>query len=204
MPKSISKSVGAGGANTREDVLTVQYLLNCVPIPLGGPSTELVLDGWIGPKTNAAITQFQKVQVGKSDGRVDAGGTTFGLLKAYDPYPSQKLNLPSCEPSGKSNGKMGGTPATGPYDPWGYYNPASPHYMDGSKQPPDNYAGKNGSKGGDGGGGGGGGDNGGVKGGGGGGGGGGTNIGGGSGGGGPKVGGYPTGKTGGGSTIIGG
>jgi hypothetical protein len=31
MPKSISGSVGKGGKNRFEDVLIIQYLLNCVP-----------------------------------------------------------------------------------------------------------------------------------------------------------------------------
>ncbi len=140
MPKSICGSVGKCGANRRGDVYTVQYLLNCVPVSYGGPCEELVLDGWVGPKTLAAIHGFQKANLGFADGRVDPGGKTFNQLMHYDPYPSQELSLPSASAAGKSNGKMGGTPGTANKDPWGYYNPASDNYMKMGKQPPDNYS----------------------------------------------------------------
>ena len=38
MPKAISGSVGRGGRFPPSDVMTVQYLLNCVPASQGGPS----------------------------------------------------------------------------------------------------------------------------------------------------------------------
>ena len=136
MPKSISGSVGKGGKNRFEDVLTIQYLLNCVPASKGGPSKELVLDALCGNLTNAAIIKFQQAALGFADGRVDAGGQTINTLLCYDPYPSMKLTLPSVDNSGKGSGKKGGSPMNNSWDPFGYYNPASPNYMKGGYEPP--------------------------------------------------------------------
>ena len=73
MPKTITSSVGRGGRNFPPvDVMTVQYLLNCVPMQHGGANPELVVDGAVGPKTIAAIEKFQRGNVGACDGRVDA------------------------------------------------------------------------------------------------------------------------------------
>ena len=92
MPKSISGSVGRGGRNfPAADVMTVQYLLNCVPGSQGGPTPELVVDGVVGPKTIAAIEGFQRKNTGIADGRVDPGGATLRALQARDPYPGQAL-----------------------------------------------------------------------------------------------------------------
>lgn len=92
MAKSISGSVGQGGRNfPLQDVLTVQYLLNCVPHTQGGPSPELVLDGVCGPKTRNAIAQFQRRTFGFTDGRVDPGGRTLLALQKFDPAPNQGL-----------------------------------------------------------------------------------------------------------------
>jgi peptidoglycan hydrolase-like protein with peptidoglycan-binding domain len=83
MSKSISASVGQGGVNRNPDVLTVQQLLNKVPASWGGPFPLLAQDGWIGPKTNAAIRRFQEVQfqhVFNPDGKVDPGQRTIRRL----------------------------------------------------------------------------------------------------------------------------
>jgi hypothetical protein len=136
MPKSISGSVGKGGKNRFEDVLIIQYLLNCVPASKGGPSKELVLDALCGNLTNAAIIKFQQAALGFADGRVDAGGQTLNTLLCYDPYPSMKLTLPSVDNSGKGSGKKGGSPMNNSWDPFGYYNPASPNYMKSGYEPP--------------------------------------------------------------------
>lgn len=87
MPKAIQGSVGTGGMNNSQHVLTVQYLLNCVPAGEGGPSPELVVDGIVGPKTIAAIQKFQKARFNWADGRVDPTGNTIKALQPYDPCP---------------------------------------------------------------------------------------------------------------------
>ncbi|MBM3761318.1 MAG: hypothetical protein FJW36_13855 [Acidobacteria bacterium] len=87
MAKALNGSVGKGARNQFEDVVVVQYLLNCVPAKKGGPEAELVLDGLCGPKTNAAISQYQSTNLGFADGRVDAGGKTFHSLRGFDSYP---------------------------------------------------------------------------------------------------------------------
>ena len=74
---SISDSVGRGGANVPTDVTLVQTLLNQ---KLG---LSLSTDGQSGPKTVAAIEQFQKsIFNGWSDGKIDAGGTTWQRLSS--------------------------------------------------------------------------------------------------------------------------
>lgn len=93
MPKTITGSVGRGGKNyPPSDVMTVQYLLNCVPATQGGPAKELVVDGAAGPKTIAAIEGFQRKLGGFADGRVDPGGATLRALQVRDPNPNQSLS----------------------------------------------------------------------------------------------------------------
>lgn len=77
---SIKRPVGMGGANQRDDVLTVQKLLNGVPITAAAPPLKLAEDGYIGPRTTQAIIRYQKVRLGWSDGRVDPGGPTITRL----------------------------------------------------------------------------------------------------------------------------
>lgn len=71
----ISASVGAGGKNQAEDVLRVKQLLN----KFGHNLTE---DGNADAALTAAIKDFQTKYRGSSkpDGRVDAGGRTWGSL----------------------------------------------------------------------------------------------------------------------------
>lgn len=140
MAKSISGSVGKGGKNRPEDVIVVQYLLNCVPSKQGGPAQELILDGLSGPKTCAAIQRFQSAALGFADSRVDPGGQTFTALLNYDPYPNQKLTLPASS-AGAKGGKVGGTPSTNSWDPWGYNNPAGDNYQKDGKQPGTKFGG---------------------------------------------------------------
>lgn len=81
MPSSpISASVGIGGLNRKPDVETVQRLLNAVPFPKGGPNPLLDSDGKCGPKTCSAISRFQQVNFGKSDGKIDPGYQTINTL----------------------------------------------------------------------------------------------------------------------------
>jgi hypothetical protein len=79
-PNTISASVGAGGRNLPDDVRTVQTLLNGVSPANGGPVPKLAVDGFIGPKTNAAILAFQKRHFSFHDGKVDPGGPTLAKL----------------------------------------------------------------------------------------------------------------------------
>jgi len=132
MAKKLQASVGKGGRNRPEDVLIVQYLLNCVSSKQGGPTKELVLDGLCGPLTEGAIVRFQSKSLGFADGRVDAGGQTFQALLGFDPYPHQNLNLPA---TGAGN-KKGGTSSTNSWDPWGYNNPAGNNYHKSGFEPP--------------------------------------------------------------------
>lgn len=87
MAKTISASVGAGGANRRSDVTTVQELLNQVTSVKGGADPKLDVDGWIGPKTTGAIRRFQQQQFGWADGRVDVDQVTIRKLNELAETP---------------------------------------------------------------------------------------------------------------------
>jgi hypothetical protein len=79
MSDSITGSVGRGGINTRDDVMTVQQLINDrLPVPL----RPLEVDGRCGPMTIAAIEEIQRryLQMNPPDGRVDVGGATWRVL----------------------------------------------------------------------------------------------------------------------------
>lgn len=79
-PVAIQSSVGFGGTNRNDDVLAVQRLLNKVRAKIGKPLVPLDEDGWIGPKTVAAIREFQQSQLGFNDGRVDPFQKTINKL----------------------------------------------------------------------------------------------------------------------------
>lgn len=78
MKPTISASVGANAVNHKSDVVTVQSLLNRVPVEKGGPSTALKVDGLCYGKSLAAIGHFQKIGCGFKwpDQRVDPNGRT--------------------------------------------------------------------------------------------------------------------------------
>ena len=87
---AIEKPVGQGwqARNQPADVRTIQDALNRVTVKgvAGGPMPLLDVDGLCGPKTNAAILKFQKVQVGVSDGLVEPGKQTIlKLNEILDP-----------------------------------------------------------------------------------------------------------------------
>lgn len=120
MPKNIIGSVGRGGRNhPASDVMTVQYLLNCVPVAQGGPARELAVDGLVGPKTVTAIEAFQRRLGGFADGRVDPGGQTLRALQARDPYPEQPLSATGAKGVGGPPVNKGGFGAPGNKDPFG-------------------------------------------------------------------------------------
>lgn len=85
-PIAISKPVGQGqlARNLPDDVKTIQEALNQVTVKgeAGGPMPFLAVDGIVGPKTRAAIFNFQQVQVKsiKPDGLVEPGKQTIQRL----------------------------------------------------------------------------------------------------------------------------
>ncbi len=89
MARSILASVGLGGANRLDDVVTVQSMLNCVPLGNGGPVPALDTDGKCGPLTVGAIRRFQLKQFNAADGRVDVGQRTIEQLQSFDQGPGQ-------------------------------------------------------------------------------------------------------------------
>lgn len=93
--KTITATVGAGGANFPADVATVQYLLNCVPFSMGGLITKLKIDGFAGVSTLEAVNRFQKFHFGLSNSRVQANEATFSELKKYDLSPFSVPNFKS-------------------------------------------------------------------------------------------------------------
>lgn len=78
----ITASVGRGGANKPDDVSAIQYCLDQVPPVDGGPNPPLKIDGVCGPKTTAAIQNFQLKHFGwpGADGRIDPGKQTIQKL----------------------------------------------------------------------------------------------------------------------------
>lgn len=89
---TIRGSVGRGGNNNPGQVRIIQELLNRHrPVPLA----QLATDDRIGPKTIAAIEEFQKrvVKMPRPDGRVDPGGGTLRALSA--PANGHPARLPT-------------------------------------------------------------------------------------------------------------
>ncbi|NCA70814.1 MAG: hypothetical protein EOM91_12035 [Sphingobacteriia bacterium] len=85
---TIAKSVGLGGVNRKEDVLTIQTLLNRIAVVDGGPLPPLQEDSLIGPKTMGAIRHFQQWHQLVADARVDPSGPT---LKRMNELPKRAL-----------------------------------------------------------------------------------------------------------------
>ncbi|WP_166301438.1 peptidoglycan-binding protein [Bradyrhizobium sp. 2S1] len=80
LPVVVGRSVGQGGANVRNDVLTIQQALNAVGTSQGGPTPRLATDGLMGPLTRAAIGRFQKQNISFVDFRIDPNGPTIQAL----------------------------------------------------------------------------------------------------------------------------
>jgi peptidoglycan hydrolase-like protein with peptidoglycan-binding domain len=106
MASIINASVGRRGANNPCDVRVVQRLLNDY---FGAP--VLVVDGLCGPKTVAAIHQFQAEVTGLVDDRVDPHGPAIkklaelhlrnalsGLTREVIAYLPSLSDLPSRHP----------------------------------------------------------------------------------------------------------
>lgn len=79
MKTIISAPVGKGGVNIDGDVRLVQRLLNDARAR-SAQAPMLIVDGIVGPKTIAAITDFQRRHSGVADGRVDTNGPTIRAL----------------------------------------------------------------------------------------------------------------------------
>lgn len=97
-PIAISKPVGQGplARNLPDDVRTIQEALNQVTVQgvAGGPIPFLQVDGIKGPKTQAAILNFQRTQVKtiNADGLVEPGKQTILRLNAIV-APISKFDL---------------------------------------------------------------------------------------------------------------
>jgi hypothetical protein len=90
---TIGASVGKGGANALQDVLTVQVLLNDNARKLT-PLPALRVDGRIGPKTVTAIETFQKrvMSLPQLTGKVDPNSLTFtALLRCGCDQPTENF-----------------------------------------------------------------------------------------------------------------
>jgi hypothetical protein len=88
VPRSISAPVGQGAPNIFTDVLTIQELINQVPVSEGGlpDDKKLAVDGICGPKTKDAISKFQLKQFGwkGADGKVEPGKQTLAKLNSFE------------------------------------------------------------------------------------------------------------------------
>ncbi|HLI29647.1 MAG TPA: N-acetylmuramidase family protein [Terriglobia bacterium] len=73
----LKSSVGRGGTNERNDVVTVQQLLRAAGFYQNN------VDGLCGPQTVAAISQFQAAFLANADGCIDPGGPTWKRLVAH-------------------------------------------------------------------------------------------------------------------------
>jgi peptidoglycan hydrolase-like protein with peptidoglycan-binding domain len=70
--------LGPGVAgNRQDDVRKIQKLLNAISPGDGGPEPRLDEDGFIGPKTIAAIRKFQQARFGWQDGTVEPSHATL-------------------------------------------------------------------------------------------------------------------------------
>ena len=76
---TISASVGRSGANLRADVIRIQESLNIARRLTHLP--PIGVDGWVGPLTIGAITDFQRGAATPTDGRIDPRGPTLKALE---------------------------------------------------------------------------------------------------------------------------
>ncbi len=85
----ISNTVGHGGINNPDDVTVIQKALNVL-----GTVPALIVDGLCGPKTTAAIVNYQVGFLKSPDGRVDPGGATLKKLNSGYRVEKIKQELP--------------------------------------------------------------------------------------------------------------
>jgi hypothetical protein len=87
----ISNSVGFEGANHREDVIKIQQALNLFSANVSLVNRPLVVDGFFGPATQAAIGNLQLKYFNWSDFLINRYGLTIQLLNSA--YRNQKPNI---------------------------------------------------------------------------------------------------------------
>jgi peptidoglycan L-alanyl-D-glutamate endopeptidase CwlK len=99
MNETLGGSVGQNGKNNSADVAKVQYYLIEHGLRIGKA------DGICGPKTLAAILQYQRRFLSKPDGRIDPNGVTWRhLTQPGRTFPAQvKPQSSSVEWSGDSS-----------------------------------------------------------------------------------------------------
>jgi len=106
-------SVGDGGRNHREDVVTVQELLKAQGCDPGTP------DGICGPHTLAAIRRFQSRFMKWPDGRIDPGRTTWAhLVAGSGGAAAAAAGTPTATPATPSGTSGGGTTGAAPAEEW--------------------------------------------------------------------------------------
>jgi peptidoglycan hydrolase-like protein with peptidoglycan-binding domain len=76
----ILRSVGAGGANFRNDTFHVQAALDIWSV--ADKTASIKVDGIVGPRTIAAIRAYQTRKSLFTDGRVDPNGPTIARLES--------------------------------------------------------------------------------------------------------------------------
>jgi flagellar protein FlgJ len=83
----LKSAVGRSHPNNPDDVRVVQRLLNTAMTRMGSP-VRLLEDGRFGPRTEAAIVQFQsrRLRMHAPDGVVDPNGATIRMLSANAPH----------------------------------------------------------------------------------------------------------------------
>ncbi|MBD0274024.1 MAG: hypothetical protein ICV73_19115 [Acetobacteraceae bacterium] len=117
---SIHQSVGAGGANARNDAQRVLIALNAVPCVHAGAGGDLAVDGLAGPKTRAAIHDFQARWLKVVDSRCDPHGPTLRLLNqmagVFRPAGAARHPGPAAPASGFSPKVAAAPAALGPND----------------------------------------------------------------------------------------
>ena len=92
--EQIQASVGKGGINHYDDVMSVQTFINmCLPEGV----RPLAVDGFSGPKTESAIEAVQKhlLRPDPPDGRVDPTGPTMRFLRRNAARHNHRNRLPS-------------------------------------------------------------------------------------------------------------
>jgi peptidoglycan hydrolase-like protein with peptidoglycan-binding domain len=80
MAEAIMSSVGVNCVNRAQDVGIVQHLLNLSRTKRRVPQQALVVDGIFGPKTLAAVREFQTKFCKLVDGKIFPGGETITRL----------------------------------------------------------------------------------------------------------------------------
>jgi peptidoglycan hydrolase-like protein with peptidoglycan-binding domain len=94
MDVHIRNPVGKRGVKNGPDVKIVQQALKAVPATLGG-RPDLKDDGIVGPITQGAIDQFQRLHFGsdKADGTVDVKHRTQAKLSSLQPPKLKRMEL---------------------------------------------------------------------------------------------------------------